>query len=133
MARQWACKLLANVFFGIAKDVGKIRIKKPYGKLMVIKEFRDEKKRIGKVRTDVLFPSQIRAIAQRELKKVGHFRRRLQLLKSGCITVRQQKARCGNVSIKTAEEKGVPLTWEQAATKEKIRREYWPAMDLPEF
>jgi hypothetical protein len=133
IARRWACKLLADVFVGIGKDVGKVRIKKPYGKLMEIKEFRDEMKRIGKVRTDVLFPSQVRAIAQRELKKAGRFRRRLQLLKAGCITVRQQKARYGNVSIKTAEEKGVPLTWEQAATKEKIPKEYWSAMDLPEF
>ena len=133
IAKQWACKLLADVFVSIGKHVGKVRIQKPYGKLMEMKAFRDAKKRIGKVRTEVLFPVQVRAMAQRELKKVGRFRRRLRLLKAGCITVRQQKARYGNVSIKTAEKKGIPLTWEQAATKEKIPKEYWLAMDLPEF
>jgi hypothetical protein len=106
IAKQLACKLLADVFVRIGKHVGKVRIKKPYGKLMEMKAFRDEKKRIGKVRTEVLFPVQVRAIAQRELKKVGRFRRRLRLLKAGCITVRQQKARYGNVSIKTAETQG---------------------------
>jgi len=35
--------------------------------------------------------------------------------------------------IKTAKKKGIPLTWAQVATKQKIPREYWPTMELPEF
>ena len=134
-AREWACKLLADVFVSIGKDVGKVRIEKPYGKLMEIKAFRDEKKRIGKVRTDMLFPGMVRAVVQSELKKAGRFRKRLLLLKAGCITERVQKIRYGNVSIKTAVKQQIPLTWQQTAKykRPRIPKQYWPAMDLPEF
>src|SRR5215469_3253627 len=100
---------------------------------MEAKAFGDQKKFIGKVRTNVLFPGMIRAIAQHELKRAGQFRKRLLLLKDGCISEHQQKAKYGNVSINAAEKKGIPLTWKQAAKKQKIPQEYWPAMDSPEF
>lgn len=108
IAKQWACKLLADVFVSIGKHVGKVRIKKPYGKLMEIEAFRDAKKRIGKVRTDILFPTQVRAIAQRELKQALNYRKRLMLLSSV---------------------KG----WEQSAQTQKIPPEYWPLVEFPEF
>jgi hypothetical protein len=132
-AKRWACRVLADIFVSIGKHVGKIRIKKPYGKLMETKAFLDQKKFIGKVRTNVLFPGMIRAIAQHELKRAGQFRKRLLFLKDRCISEHQQKAKYGNVSINAAEKKGIPLTWKQAAKKQKIPQEYWPAMDSPEF
>ncbi len=108
-ANQWAGRVLADIFVGIGKYVGKVRIKKPYGKLTETNAaFRNEKKLIGKLRTDLLFPAQVRAIAQRELKQALNCRKRLMLLS----TV-----------------KG----WEKTAKKEKIPQEYWPAMKLPEF
>jgi hypothetical protein len=108
IASEWACKLLADVFVSIGKHVGKVRIKKPYGKLMEIEAFRGEKKRIGKVRTDLLFPGKVRAIAQGELKQARDYRKRLILL-------------------------SIVDGWEQTAKKQKIPQEYWPAVKLPEF
>jgi hypothetical protein len=108
-ANQWAGRVLADIFVGIGKYVGKVRLKKPYGKLTETNAaFRNEKKLIGKLRTDVLFPAQVRAIAQRELKQALTCRRRLMLLS----TV-----------------KG----WQKTAKKQKIPQKYWPAMKLPEF
>jgi hypothetical protein len=112
IAKEWACKLLAGVFVSIGKRVGKVRIKEPYGKLMEIKAFLDEKKRIGKLRTDVLFPGMVRAITQRELKKAGHFRKRLLLLSN----------------IKPAR-----AAWRAAAKRQNIPELYWPTVKLREF
>jgi hypothetical protein len=109
--KQWACKLLADIFVSIGKRVGKVRIKKPYGKLMEIEAFRDEKKRIGKVRTDTLFPEMVRAITQHELIKAWHFRKWLLLLN------------------------GEPASaaWRAAAKRKNIPELYWPTVKLPEF
>ena len=135
IAKQWACKFLSDIFVSIGKHVGKVRIKKPYGKLMEIKAFRDEKKRIGKVRTDVLFPGMVRAITQRELKTAARHRRTLLLLKAGCVSEREQKRRG-----KLAKEHGFELsdcergtTWKQAAERQKIPQPYWPLVKFPEF
>jgi len=108
---EWACKLLADVFVSIGKHVGKVRIKEPYGKLMEIKEFQDEKKRIGKVRIDLLFPGMVSAITQRELKKAGHFRKCLLLLSA-----------IDNRKIPETERQrlGLLKDWEEAAKKEGI-------------
>ena len=124
VGKQWACELLADVFVSIGKRVGKVRIKKPYGKLMEIKAFRDEKKRIGKVRTDVLFPVMVRATTQRELKKAGHFRKQLLLL-----------SRIDNRKIPETERQrlGLLRDWKEAAKKEGIPEAYWPVVELPEF
>jgi hypothetical protein len=107
--KEWAGRILADIFVSIGKHVGKVRIKKPYGSLIETNAaFREEKKLIGKLRSDVLFPAQVRAIAQRELKEALKCRKRLMLLSAV---------------------KG----WEQTAKKQKIPQEYWPAMNLPEF
>jgi hypothetical protein len=108
IARQWACELLADVFVSIGKHVGKVKIEKPYRVLMKNAAFRDEKKLIGKLRTDILFPAKVRAIAQRELKQVLNCRKRLRLLSS--VT-----------------------GWKQAAEAENIPQEYWPLVKFPEF
>jgi hypothetical protein len=121
---EWACKLLADVFVSIGKHVGKVRIKKPYGKLMEIKAFRDEKKRIGKVRTDLLFPGMVRAITQRELKKAGRFRKHLLLLSA--IDNR-------NIPETERQRLGLLKDWEEAAKKKGIPEAYWPTVKLPEF
>ena len=71
IASEWASKLLADVFVSIGKHAGKVKIEKPYRVLMKNGAFRDEKKLIGKLRADILFPAQVRAIAQRELKKAA--------------------------------------------------------------
>ena len=135
IAKQWACKLLSDIFVSIGKHVGKVRIKKPYGRLMEIKAFRDEKKRIGKVRTDVLFPGMVRAITQREIKTAARHRRTLLFLKAGCVSKREQKRRG-----KLAKEHGFELadrergtTWKQAAERQKIPQPYWPLVKFPEF
>ena len=114
--------LLSDIFVRIGKHVGNVRIKKPYGKLTEIKAFRDEKKLMGKVRTDVLFPGIVRAIAQRELKTAARHCRTLLLLKAGCVSEREQKRRG-----KLANEHGFELadrergtTWKQAAERQKI-------------
>ena len=108
IGKQWACKLLADIFVGIGKHVGKVRIKKPYGKLMETTAFVDEKKLMGKVRRNVLFPVLVRAVAQGELKQALAYRKRLMLLRSV---------------------KG----WKQAAKAQKIPQEYWPTVKFPEF
>ena len=107
-ASEWACKLLADIFVSIGKHIGKVRIKKPYGKLMNIEAFRDEKKRIGKVKTSMLFPGLVRAIVQRELKTAMDFRKRLILLSASS-------------------------NWRETAKKQKVPEAYWSVKDLPEF
>jgi hypothetical protein len=108
IAKQWACKLLADAFVSIGKHVGKVKIEKPYRVLMKNDAFRDEKKLIGKLRTDILFPAQVRAIAQRELKQALTCRKRLWLLSS--VT-----------------------GWKQPAEAQNIPQEYWPLVKFPEF
>jgi hypothetical protein len=121
---EWACKLLADIFVSIGKHVGKVRIKKPYGKLMEIEAFKDEKKRIGKVRKNLLFPGMVCAITQRELKKAGHFRKRLLLLSA--IDNR-------NTPETERQRLGLLKDWEEVAKKEGIPEAYWPLLKLPEF
>jgi len=145
IGKQWACKLLGDVFVSIGKRVGKVRIKKPYGKLMEIEAFRDEKKRIGKVRTDMLFPGLVRAIAQRELKKAERYRRALLLLKAGCVSERKQKflAKEGQIRLNLLQSAGqhnpkLPIlfearTWKQTAQEQGIPEAYWPTVKLPDF
>jgi len=86
--------------------------------------FRDEKRRIGKVRIDLLFPGMVRAITQRELKKAGHFRKRLLLLSA-----------IDNRKIPEIERQrlGLLKDWKEAAKKEGIPEAYWPTVKLPEF
>jgi len=145
IAKQWACKLLADVFVSIGKNVGKVRIKKPYGKLMKIGTFRDEKKRIGKVRTNVLFPGLVCAIAQRELKKAERYRDTLGRLKAGCVSDLKQKclAKEGKKRLDLLRSAGqrnpkLPIsfearTWKQAAQDQGIPEAYWPTVKLPDF
>jgi hypothetical protein len=145
IAKQWACKLLADVFVSVGKNVGKVRIKEPYGKLMEIEVFRDEKKRIGKVRTDVLFPGLVCAIAQRELKKAERYRDTLGRLKVGCVSERKQKclAKEGKKRLDLLRSAGqrdpkLPIsfearTWKQAAQDQGIPEAYWPTLKLPDF
>jgi hypothetical protein len=108
IASKWACELLADIFVSIGKHTGKVRIKKPYGKLMDIKAFKDEKSRIGKVKTSVLFPGLVRAIVQRELKTAMDFRKRLILLSASS-------------------------NWRETAKKQKIPEAYWSTVELLEF
>jgi hypothetical protein len=111
-ASEWACKLLEDIFGSISKHVGKVRIEKPYGKLMETEAFKDEKKRIGKVRRDMLSPGMVCAITQRELKKAGRYRKRLLRLSS----------------IEAAR-----AAWRAAAKRQNIPELYWPTVKLPEF
>jgi hypothetical protein len=102
---------------------------------MKIKAFRDEKNKIGRVRTNLLSPGLVQAIAQRELKKAERHRRTLLLHKAGCVSDREQKRR-----EKLAKERGFELadhergtTWKQAAERLKIPRSYWLLVKFPEF
>jgi hypothetical protein len=81
-AKQWTCRMLADIFASIGKHVGKVKIEKPYRELGKNDAFLDEKNKIGKARSDVLFPAQVRAIAQRELKQALNYRARLMLLRA---------------------------------------------------
>jgi hypothetical protein len=107
-AKRWACKVLADVFVRIGKHVGKVKVDKPYRKLMGIEAFVDEKKLRGKARTNVLFPGLVCAVAQGECRKAMNYRSRLILLSNA-------------------------EGWERAAEAQGIPREYWAAMELPEF
>lgn len=143
--KKWSAQLLADVFVSVGKHVGKVRIKKPYGKLMEIKAFRDEKKKIGKARTDVLFPGLVGAIAQRELKKAERYRRTLLLLKAGCVSERKQKflAKEGQIRLDLLRSAGQPnpklpilfeaRTWKQTAQEQGIPEAYWLTVKLPNF
>ena len=126
IASQWACKLLADVFVSIGKHAGKVRIKKPYGFLMGTKAaFREEKKKLGKVRTDVLFPVRVAAIAWRELRRAERYRKRLSLLKAGCVSEPEHKRRKA-LGVESS-------TWKQAARRQNIPEADWVFADLPEF
>ena len=83
----------------------------------------------------MLFPTLVRAIAQRELKTAVRHCRTLLLLKAGCVSEREQKRRG-----KLAKEHGFELdyrergtTWKQAAERQKIPQPYWPLVKFPEF
>ena len=83
----------------------------------------------------MLFPTLVRAIAQRELKTAVRHCRTLLLLKTGCVSEREQKRRG-----KLAKEHGFELadrergtTWKQAAERQKIPQLYWPLVKFPEF
>jgi hypothetical protein len=136
VAKRWAGPVLADIFISIGKHVGKVRIKKPDGKLWEQNAaFRKEMKKIGKVRMDMLFPTLVRAIAKRELKTAVRHCRTLLLLKAGCVSEREQKRRG-----KLAKEHGFELadrergtTWKQAAERQKIPQLYWPLVKFPEF
>jgi hypothetical protein len=134
-ATHWAGRVLADIFVSVGKHVGKVRVKEPYGELMDNPAFKNEKKKIGKVRTDVLFPAHVCAITQRELKIAARHCRMLRLLKTGCRSEREQKRR-----EELAKEHGFELTeqergttWKQAAERQKIPQEYWPLVNFPEF
>ena len=146
VTKGWSGQLLASVFVSVGKHVGKVRIKKPYGKLTDTNAaFRTEKKKIGKARTDVLFPGLITAVAQRELKMAEGYRRTLLLLKAGCVSERRQKfltkegqKRLG--ALRSADQRNPKLpillearTWKQTAQEQGIPEAYWPTVKLPDF
>ena len=74
-AKHWAGALLANI---------SVRIEKYDKKLSEVNAaYCDEKKKIGKLRTDVLFPKPIGAAVKRELRKAERYRKRLMYFKTG--------------------------------------------------
>jgi len=118
IAGKWACRLLGEIFFSIGKYVGMVRIKKPYGKLMEIETFRDEKRRMGKVRIDVLDAGVVLDIVKHELKTAERYQKRLIFLSS--IDNRD------NPEAKRQRLK-------EAATKKGIPADYLPLVDYPAF
>lgn len=125
-AKRWAHELLAIIFVSIGKHAGKVRTKKPYGFLMGTNSaFRKGKKKLGRLRTNVLFAVRVAAITRRELRRAQRYHKSLLLLKAGCVSKAEQKHR---------EALGVESsTWEQAAKRQKIPEAYWFFADLPEF
>jgi hypothetical protein len=63
---------------------------------------------------------------QKELRKALRIWERLKMLKETCVSARKQK-QLRSAGVQTGR------TWEQAARKEKIPREYWAVVKLPEF
>jgi len=134
-AKKWAGRMLADIFVSIGKHAGKVKIEKPYRELMKNDAFRKEKTKIGKLRINILFPAQVCAITQRELKTAARHRRTLLLLKAGCVSEHEQKRR-----ERLAEEHGFQLanhergtTWKQAAERQNIPQAYWSLVKFPEF
>jgi len=124
-AKEWAGRFLADVFFSIGKHVGKIRIEKPYRQLIKANAaFRSEKKKIGRLRADVLYPGVVLAIVKRELKAAERYRKRLILLSA-----------INNRNIPKAERQrfGLLKDWKEAAMKEGIPADYLPLVKFPEF
>jgi hypothetical protein len=140
-AKQWSCQLLANLFVGIGKHVGKVRIEKPHRRLWQTVPFRDTAKKVAKLRTDILFPGLICGIVQGELKRAECYRKQLLILKGVVSDTRYEPAPIVLRHKDSGKElKLTPMVrvnmkdgWQQAAKKHKIPEEYWPAMKLPEF
>ena len=65
-SREWAGRLLASVYCSIEKHDGKLSKANEW--------YRLEKKKLGKLRVDVLFPKPIGTIVQRELRKAERMR-----------------------------------------------------------
>jgi len=101
-AKQWAGELLANIFVSIDKHDGKLSETNA--------SYLREKKKLGKLRKDVLFAKRIGKAVQRELKTAERHRK----------TLRMRKA-------------GLGKGWKQAAQDQNIPEDYWPAVELSEF
>jgi hypothetical protein len=100
-AKRWAGELLASIFVSIDKHDEKLsKTNAAYLK---------EKKKLGKLRTHVLFATPIGKAVQRELKTAERYRKTLLLLRAGC-----------------------GRKWKYAA-RQQIPEDYWPAIKLPEF
>jgi hypothetical protein len=102
MAQQLAGELLATLRTSLEKHHEKLsKTNSAYLK---------EKKKLGKLRTNVLFPKAVGQIVQRELKKAERHRRRLFLLK-GVYGGR----------------------WKKIAQRNGISQEYFVTVNLPDF
>ena len=146
VTKGWSGQLLASVFVSVGKHVGKVRIKKPYGKLTDTNAaFRTEKKKDREGSHRCLASGLITAIAQRELKMAERYRRTLLLLKAGCVSERLQKflTKEGQIRLGALRSAGqrnpkLPLlfearTWKQTAQEQGIPEAYWPTVELPDF
>jgi hypothetical protein len=103
IAKQWAGQLLASIFVTIEKHHKKL--------IKTNAAYLKEKKRLGKLRINVLFPkSSTSKTVQGELKKAESHRKRLLLLK-GTSGGR----------------------WKTVAGKRRIPKKYFVTVDLPEF
>jgi hypothetical protein len=107
-AKDWAGALLANI---------SVRIEKYDKKLSEVNAvYCDEKKKIGKLRTDVLFPKPIGAAVKRELRKAERYRKRLMYFKTGY-----------------GEEWKAAVSRHNRQSRQKITEAYWPFAELLEF
>jgi hypothetical protein len=105
--KQWAGMILASIFVSINKhDSEKGKARRELSKTN--ETYRQEKSRLGKLRTDVLFAAKLTATVWRELKVTVNYRKRLRRLKA----------------IKY---------WETEAERQRIPKAYWPCVKLPEF
>ena len=109
IAKQWAGRLLASIFVSIDKhDKKKGKARRKLSRTN--DAYREEKARLGKVRTDVLLHWKISDVVLRELKTAERYRESLLLLREGC----------GD-------------RWAIAARWQGIPEEYWPTTELREF
>ena len=107
-AKQWAGALLANIC---------VRIEKHDKRLSEVNAaYCDEKKKIGKLRTDVLFPKPISAAVKRELRKAERYRKRLMYFKTGY-----------------GEEWKAAVSRHNMESRQKIPTAYWPFAELLDF
>ena len=143
--KQWAGKILATIFVSIGKYAGKVRIDKPYRRLMGTNSaFRAEKEKLGRAKMELLFPVPIAVIVQRELKKAESYQWRALVLKKvfarelhdsvfGPLHDRTGKCVGKGLRFRRLNRKQKEEKFEQMLKKRDIPQEYWPAMDLPEF
>ena len=106
-AKQWAGMMLASIFVSINKhdsEKGKAR-----RKLSKTNEtYRQEKSRLGKLRTDVLLATKVTELVWRELKVTINYRNRLRRFKA---------IKC----------------WKTEAKRQGIPEAYWPCVNLRDF
>ena len=101
-SKQWAGRLLASIGCSIQKHDPKLS--------NANKAYRLEKKNIGKLRIDVLFPKGIGIVVRRELKKTERLRGLLLMNPTTC-----------------------DKHWREVVKGQRIPKSYWPTMKLPEF
>jgi len=107
-AKQWAGIMLASIGASVWKHDEKLS--------KANNAYLDEKKKVGAFRADVMFPeSPVIKLAQAELKRAIHYRKRLLLIKAVGKKVPPQ------------------FRWEAIARKQRIPEKYFATVKLPEF
>jgi hypothetical protein len=118
-AKQWAGQFLGGL---------EVSLEKHHKKLSKTNAaYRKERKKIGKLRSDVLFPRLKGAIVQRELKKAERHRRSLLLLRE-VLKPRDLRLVIGDETRPFGTQ-----YWKKVAQRSGIPQEYFVTVKLPQF